>query len=313
MEPFVGGSRTAPTSISALAGLGYRDGDVVAGVGGVRGELGVQDLSRVGHGAQFGLTGRHVVVDPRFAVAAHQGDTDTDVRIGFRSYLYDVRVLDHRVGTDRGYRACHGGVDGGTRRCADVDGTGLGSISSCVVHDVVVDPLWRLSLGEEADERVGREVLAPWFHRGEALALGMVAEPGEARGTDRGGDIDLSGLRQHSVGTRIVRVDRDRALCRVGGSGLYEHRDYQRDHTQNQQGDGHKAPSPEDFAPLGLTGLTQVDEVVSGTDFRPVRTHSPSGDPPETRCFPPIPNMLGSLCVYPSHTGRGLYRRVCGV
>src|SRR5215203_1050390 len=177
----------------ASAGLGYRDGDVVAGVGGVRGELRVQDLRRVGHEAQFGLTGRHVVVDPRFAVAAHQGDTDTDVRVGFRSYLYNVRVLDHRIGTDRGDRACHGGVDGGTRRCADVDGTGLGSIPSCRVHNVVVDPLGRLSPGEEADERVGREVLAPRFHRGEALALGMVAEPGEARGTDRGGDIDPGG------------------------------------------------------------------------------------------------------------------------
>src|SRR5215211_2767364 len=155
MARFVGGSRTAPTRISALAGLGYRDGDVVAGVGGVRGELRVQDLGRVGHGAQFGLTSRHVVVDPRFAVAAHQGDTDTDVRICFRFYLYDVRVLDHRVGTDRGDGARHGGVDGGTRRCADVDSTGLGSIPPCGVHDVVVDPLGRLSLGEEADESVG--------------------------------------------------------------------------------------------------------------------------------------------------------------
>src|SRR5215203_2822022 len=45
----------------ASAGLGDRDGDVVAGVGGVRGELGVQDFGRVGHGAQFGRTCRYGV------------------------------------------------------------------------------------------------------------------------------------------------------------------------------------------------------------------------------------------------------------
>src|ERR687890_700871 len=113
---------------SALAGLGNRDGDVVAGVGGVRGELGIQDLGRVGNGAQLGRTGRHVVVYASFAVATHQGDADADVRIGVRFYLYDVRVLDHGVGTDRSDRAGHGGVDGGARRRADVDGAGLATL-----------------------------------------------------------------------------------------------------------------------------------------------------------------------------------------
>ena len=73
-----------------------------------------------------------------------------------------------------------------------------------------MDLLWRLSPGEEAQDRVGREVLAPRFHGGEALAFGMVAEPAQASGTDGGGDADAGGLRQNRVGTRVVRVYGDR-------------------------------------------------------------------------------------------------------
>src|SRR5215217_8126362 len=63
--------RSIAARLGCLTGLGDGDGEVVAGIGSVRGELGVKDFSRVGYGAQFGLTGLNVVVDARFAVATH--------------------------------------------------------------------------------------------------------------------------------------------------------------------------------------------------------------------------------------------------
>src|SRR5687768_14470447 len=108
----------------------------------------------------------------------HQGDADADVWIVVWLYLYDVRVLDHRIRTDRRYGAGYRGVDGGPRRCADVDGSGLGPAPSRGVHDVVVNPLRCLSSEEESEDHVGREVLAPRLHFGEALPLGMVADSG---------------------------------------------------------------------------------------------------------------------------------------
>src|SRR5215211_2089925 len=297
----------------ALAGLGDGDGDVVAGVGSVRGELGVKDFSRVSHGAEFGLTGRDGVVDACFAVAEHQGDANADVRISVWSYLYDVSVLNHGVGTDRRDRTCYRGVDGGPCRCADVDGTGLGPTPPRGVHHVVVNPLRCLSSGEKPEDHVGREVLAPRLHCGEALALGMVAKPGQARRTDRGGDTDPGGLCQHRGGTSVVRVDRDGALCRVRSLALDENREDQRDGAEHQQGNGHKAPSPVDFTPLRLSGLAQLDKVALGAIVRWAWSRSTSRGSPMARHFPPIPKMLGPLCVPPSHTGRGLYRGACGV
>lgn len=100
---------------------------MISRVGGVRGELGIQDLSRVGDRTELGRTGRHVVVDAGFAVAAHQGDVDADVRVGVRLYLDNVGVLDHGVGTDGRNGTGHRGIDGGTLHGADVEGAGLGS------------------------------------------------------------------------------------------------------------------------------------------------------------------------------------------
>jgi hypothetical protein len=45
------GRRSVTGRLFCLAGLGDSNGGVIAGVGSVRGELGVQDFSRVGHGA----------------------------------------------------------------------------------------------------------------------------------------------------------------------------------------------------------------------------------------------------------------------
>src|SRR5215211_7522328 len=136
----------------------------------------------------------------------------------------------------------------------------------------------------------------------------MVTEPGEARRADRGGDTDPGGLRQYRIGTRVVRVDRDRSLCRVRGLGLDEHREDQRDSAEHQQGNGHKAPPPVDFAPLRLSGLAQFDKVALDAIARWAWSPGPSRGPRMARRFLPIPKMLGPLCVPPSHTGRGLYR-----
>ena len=66
---------------------------MVAGVGGVGGELGVEDFRGVGHGAELGHAGRHGVVDAGVAVALHEGDVDADVRVGVGFYLDDVGLL----------------------------------------------------------------------------------------------------------------------------------------------------------------------------------------------------------------------------
>src|SRR5687768_18245093 len=108
----------------------------------------------------------------------YRGDADADVRIVVWLYLYDVRVLDHGIGTDRCDRAGNGSVDGGSCSCADVDGTGLGPTPPRGVHDVVVNPLRCLSSEDKPEDHVGREVLAPRLHLGEALPLGVIADSG---------------------------------------------------------------------------------------------------------------------------------------
>src|SRR5215203_1762672 len=107
----------------------HADGDVVAGVGGVGGELGVEDFGGVGHGAELGYTGGDVVVDAGVAVALHEGDVDANVRVG---------VLDHGVGADGRDGAGYGSVDGGSCGGAHIEGAGLGAFPSRGVHYVVV-------------------------------------------------------------------------------------------------------------------------------------------------------------------------------
>src|SRR3712207_437001 len=107
----------------ALAYPRYRDGDVVTRVGGVGGELGVEDLRRVGYGAELGHAGRQAGRDARAALlAAYEGDRDADVRVRVGLYLDDVRALHHGVGADRRYHAVHGSVDGGPGPGPDVEG-----------------------------------------------------------------------------------------------------------------------------------------------------------------------------------------------
>src|SRR5215204_2906093 len=137
----------------------------------------------------------------------------------------------------------------------------------------------------------------------------MVPEPGEAGRTDRGRYIDPGGLRQHRGWTSVVRVDRDGALCRVRRLGLDENREDQRYGAEHQQGNGHKAPPPVDFAPLRLSGLAQLAKVATGAVARWFWSRSPSRDPPMARHFPPIPKMLGPLCVPPHSYWVGIIQR----
>src|ERR687894_58632 len=278
-----------------LAYPGDPDGDVVARVRGVGRELGVEDLCRVGDAAQAGHPGHDAVVDAGAAVAPYEGDVDPDVRVDVRLDLDDVRLWHRRVRADGGDGARYGGVGGGARARPDVQGARPRPLPAGVVHDVVVDALGRLPARDEAEERVLGEVVPAGDHRDQPLALGVVAEARQARRADGRGDADPGGLRQDRVRGRVVRVDGDRLLRGPGGLRLHQHGEDQCQGPEDRQ--RHRREVADGFLPG--TGLSPG---------RPDGTGAPT--PGARRRLAPLPNILGLLSVYPSHTGRGLYRGV---
>src|SRR3954464_6806927 len=68
--------------------------DVVTGVGGVFGELGFQNFSRIRHAAELGNSGRHGRLGANRAVyALYERNGDPDIRVVGRFYLYDAGVF----------------------------------------------------------------------------------------------------------------------------------------------------------------------------------------------------------------------------
>src|SRR5918997_3518136 len=299
-----------------LAYPGDPDGDVVARVRGVGRELGVEDRCRVGDAAQAGHPGHDAVVNAGSAVAPYEGDGDPDVRVDVRLDLDDVRLWHRRVRTDGGDGTRYGGVDGAARARPDVQGARPRPLPAGGVHDVVVDALGRLPARDEAEERVLGEVVPAGDHRDQPLALGVVAEARQARRADGRGDADPGGLRQDRVRGRVVRVDGDRLLRGPGGLRLHQLGKDQGQAPEAHQAYRHEAPPAVDASvALGLTGLAQLREVADGSlpgtglsPGRPDGTGAPT--PGARRRLAPLPNILGLLSVYPSHTGRGLYRGV---